>query len=564
MRKREGKKRIKGLFVKTVFAVLLFLITFFPSLSFAGTLSLSPSSGTHREGENFTVNLEVDSTIPVNTAGATLEFDRNLLRVNNISRDNSIFTMWPEEPTYSNTTGTISFGGGSPGGEFQGTGGRIISINFRVVGKGTADVSFSSGQLLYAGEDRLSSLSGGTYTLEEAQPEPDPTPDPTPPPQPTPTPDPEGPDAPQITSQTHPEEGEWYSEKEAVFSWEVPSGVDAIRLDVSQEEGTPGEVHEPPIEEKVVEELEEGTWYFLLQFREGGQWGEVASYQFGVDLTSPEPFRISIDNEEDPTNPRPVFHFSTEDQLSGIRNYEIVLNNELYDTVTPEEIEEGYTPSPLSPGNYYLQIEAFDMAGNSVSDATLFSIEPLLLEIEEFPEEIEQGEELSIRGRTVSGAEVTLYIEGGQEIREESLMADNQGDFNFRITLSGGEYLVWLEAEDERGALSGEMEKIALVVTPDRLILLISLALGLLILIGLIIILLLRRQIVKERKEESKENKNTIEVKREAYEILEKRIKDQIKELEEKVDLSRSESHLLKELKETLEVTQKARVEEEE
>ncbi|GAI35186.1 unnamed protein product, partial [marine sediment metagenome] len=36
------------------------------------------------------------------------------LEVLNISKENSIFTLWPEEPIFSNSAGEISFSGGTP------------------------------------------------------------------------------------------------------------------------------------------------------------------------------------------------------------------------------------------------------------------------------------------------------------------------------------------------------------------------------------------------------------------------------------------------------------------
>ena len=558
-------------------AELLIISLLLPSLSLAGTLRLSPDSGTYDVGESFTVDLVVDSDDPMNTAGATLTFDSDVISVADVSDANSMFSMWPEDPDYSNAAGTVTFGGGMPGDEFSGTGGEIISITFNAEDEGDATVSFSDGEVISAGADITSNLQDATYTFQDDAPEPDPEPEPEPEPDPTPDPEPEepeedpepevedGPSALAIESSTHPEEGEWYAESTPTFNWEVPENVDAVRLQVSSEETTPTVQYDPPIEERELEDLDDGIWYFMLQAREDGDWGEIATFEFRIDTTPPADFDLTVDQEEDATNPSPRLDFATTDEVSGIDEYEIRLNDELYDVVTPEDLDEEYRLSDLDPDDYYLQVEAFDMAGNSTSDSTLFSVEPLPLEINEFPTELEEGEELRIVGETIPEGTVYVHIEDGDEERVEELKADGIGRFEYREVLDGGEYRAWVQTEDERGAKSLASEAEIIEVAPDRLVMIVTTILVILILIGLIVVFLLHKQIKKEREEKLKEQeKDTIEVKREAYNVLENRIKEQIEHLEEKVDLSRSESQLLNELRESLKVSQEARAEDEE
>ncbi len=538
-----------------------------PHLVLAGTLRLSPSSGSHNVGSTFSVDLVMDSTQPANTAGATLSFDPGIIRVTNVSDGNSLFSMWPEDPEYSNSAGTISFGGGMPGDSFTGTGGNIISITFRAQSEGTAEVSFDSGQLIAAGSDVTDSLQGGSYTFTDTTPEPDPEPTPTPTPDPTPDPDPTDDSirALAVSSPTHPDSDSWYSNDSPEFVWDLPADIDSVRIQISREERTPSIVYDPAIESRTVEDLDDGVWHFTIQAGKDGSWGQIGRFTVRIDTTAPEPFDLRVDNEDDPTNPTPKMFFKTTDSVSGVAEYEIRLNDDLYDLIDGDDLDEYYRPSPIAPGDYYLTVAAIDYAGNKTTDSTLFSIDPLPLEVEDFPLELEDDEELRIVGETIPGGLVNIYIEDGEEEIVEQAKADGIGRFDFRKKLSRGTYRIRLQAEDERGALSLETERVTIEVSPDRLVMILSIVLAALILIGIFIIIFLRRQIDEEkRKKEEEQNKDTIEVKREAYNVLEERIKKQVEYLENKVDLSRSESKLLKDLQESLKVSQEARAEDDE
>ena len=552
-------------------AELLIISLLLPSLSLAGTLRLSPGSGTYDVGESFTVDLLVDSDEPMNTAGATISFDPGKITVSNISDNNSLFSMWPEDPEFSNDAGTISFGGGMPGDSFTGTGGEIISITFNAEGEGETSLDFTDGQIIAAGADITNNLQGASYSFEdsapepEPEPDPEPTPEPEPEPEPTPEPEEDGPTAPEVTSSTHPDQDEWYSHNSPELSWDLDDDVEAVRIQVSSQQRDPTVEYDPPIDSREVEDLDDGVWYFTLQAREDGSWGEIATFEFRIDTTPPADFDLNVDNEGDETNPTPIFNFETSDQVSGIDEYEIRLNDELYDVVEPEDFDGRYQPSSLSPGDYFLEVEAFDMARNSTSDSTLFSVEPLPLEVDEFPTQLEEGQELRITGETAPEATVYVHIDDGEEERVEEVQADGIGRFEYREVPDGGEYRMWIESADGREARSLTTEAEIIEVSPDRLVLILTIALVVLILVGLLVIFFLHRQIKKEQeKKKEEQEKDTIEVKREAYEVLESRIKEQIDNLEEKVDLSRSESQLLDELRESLKVYKEARAEDEE
>jgi hypothetical protein len=133
-----------------------------------GTLLLEPAAGSYPVNGVFSVKIKINSDgTTINAARATVSFPADLLSVQSISKLGSIFQLWPEEPTFSNSNGTIDFAGGIPAPGFNGAG-LIATINFKAKKAGTANPNIISGQILAAdgrGTDILSFLKGATYVL---------------------------------------------------------------------------------------------------------------------------------------------------------------------------------------------------------------------------------------------------------------------------------------------------------------------------------------------------------------------------------------------------------------
>ena len=344
----------------------------------AASLQLSPSSGSHEEGESFNVTVQANSGgQEVNAVSADISFDTNALSVVNVSQAGDVSGwMWPEEPSYSNSAGTVSFAGGSPG-SFSGTT-NIITISFRMESQGSTEVEFTDGGITSAeadsvGEDVLSSMSSATFTGEESAPEPEPEPEPDPDPAYDPADYMDPPDRPRVSSDTHPDSEQWYSTREAEFSWDVPDTVDRVRLGVSQEpDTTPSVEHEPPIDSRELDEEyidEDGVWYFHVQFGNAAGWGDITHYEFRVDTQEPEEFEVEkVDGEG---TPRPTIEFQTEDEISGVAEY--VINAEGVEEVVreAEDHEDAHYryifDQDLREGLVIITVTARDRAGNETT-----------------------------------------------------------------------------------------------------------------------------------------------------------------------------------------------------
>tara|TARA_B100000745_G_scaffold267132_1_gene192724 strand:+ start:1627 stop:3156 length:1530 start_codon:yes stop_codon:yes gene_type:complete len=365
---------VKYFSYKVALLALVFTVyTLSASIVFAGSLSLSPASGTYSVGQTFTVSVQADPAgQSINSSEATITFDSAALSVVSLSKG-SAFTLWTTEPTFSNTAGTISYGGGNPGPISSRS--TIITITFRAKAEGTGSVAFENASLLAAdgrGTDVLDSSPGGSYTITAgAQPEP------TPDPEPTPTPEPEEdtnaaiafgdpPRAPEIGSQAFLDPELWYDSTDGVFTWELPFDVSAVAAEIAtSSENEPSEVFDPPIEEFVVsdENLSDGVQYLSIQFENQVGWGAVTNRIIKIDTTAPKPFDIAVQAGTSQSS-FPLLVFEAEDETSGIELYKMVIADQEPIEITPGQAKLGYLLGKLEDGTYTVTVTARDMAGN--------------------------------------------------------------------------------------------------------------------------------------------------------------------------------------------------------
>jgi hypothetical protein len=133
------------------------------------------------------VRLQVTSTLQaVNAVSGTLAFPTDKLQVTSVSKSGSILTIWVQDPSFSNSQGTVDFEGVVPNPGFKGSSGTAVTVTFKVVGTGTANIRYSSGSILANdgyGTNILNTLVPASFTLTPkaaapavTQPEPEPNP----------------------------------------------------------------------------------------------------------------------------------------------------------------------------------------------------------------------------------------------------------------------------------------------------------------------------------------------------------------------------------------------------
>ncbi len=353
----------------SVFLSSIFCFLFSSNVVFAGeaVLSLSPSSGSYAVGKSFTARVAVNSggSPGVNAAEVALSFDKDIISITRVSKDGSIFSLWTAEPSFSNTKGTIVFGGGSPA-PYTGSSGSIVSITFQALKEGKANISFTSGSVLAAdglGTDILSKMNPANYTITPSVGGLTPTPTATP--KSTPIPAGSKPLAPRVTSVTHPDENKWYSNNNPEFSWDLPKDITGVSFSLDENlEADPGSLSDGIIKSKKFSGVGDGLWYFHIKFKNDYGWSRVVTRRALIDTASPRSFKIEV-QRKNAWDSQPFLLFNTVDEISGISYYEIKIGSGDAFPVSVEEVKANPYQMPIqAPGKHLVSIKAFDNAGN--------------------------------------------------------------------------------------------------------------------------------------------------------------------------------------------------------
>ncbi|MCX6759224.1 MAG: cohesin domain-containing protein [Candidatus Nealsonbacteria bacterium] len=156
-----------------LFSIFCFTSSILPGEAKAQSASfyLSPSKGNYRIGANFVVDVMVNAEkISLNAAQAKIFFPPDRLKVIDISKQNSIFSLWAQEPIFSNSEGEIYFVGGLPTPGFRGETGKVITIIFQAKSLGEAKIHFSE-EIIMAnapeGIDIFSFSQGGSFAFSQ-------------------------------------------------------------------------------------------------------------------------------------------------------------------------------------------------------------------------------------------------------------------------------------------------------------------------------------------------------------------------------------------------------------
>ena len=153
--------------------LLIFLLLFAVPVTFAqegASLFIEPQAGTFKVGSTFSVSVFINTSgKPVNAIEADLKFDHNKLQVVSLTTQTSLFKIWVEEPTYSNSQGTINLKGGVPSPGITTSKGKVVTITFRAKSTGSAPITFTDKSQLLAndglGTDILVAKTGANVEL---------------------------------------------------------------------------------------------------------------------------------------------------------------------------------------------------------------------------------------------------------------------------------------------------------------------------------------------------------------------------------------------------------------
>lgn len=355
---------------------MLFVCALYAPVTNAAELSISPGTGSYASGQSFTTTIQVNpQSKSVNAVEAQLSFDNTTLSVVSIAKTGSVFSLWTTEPTFSNSAGTLTFGGGSPT-PFT-TKSNLLTVTFKVLKEGEGKVSVASASVLAAdglGTDVYTGAVNASFTFTGA-----PTPTETPKPVETKKDDTpkettddatitfgDAPRAPEAGSTVFLDPEIWYATKLGIFTWDVPFDVDVLALDMStSSEFEPKTVYDPPIEQLSLNEevLTDGVQYLTMQYKNQVGWGAILHRKLLIDTLPPEQFTIDV-HAGNSASAFPLLTFDADDITSGIAKYEMTIAGGETIEVTPDEAKIGYLLKEMEDGTYTIKVVAFDFAGN--------------------------------------------------------------------------------------------------------------------------------------------------------------------------------------------------------
>lgn len=558
----------------TILLLSVFYFLFSPTSASAANLYFSPSSGSHAVGATFSVSVYVSSADQaMNAASGAISFPKDKLEVVSVSKSGSIFSLWVQEPSFSQSAGVINFEGIVLNPGFTGSGGKIMAVSFKAKSAGAAALNFSSGSALAndgQGTNILAGLGKAQFSLggEDA-----PVPET---PAPSDVPSVSGPpSAPRISSSIHPDSNKWYNNKNPQFSWTLPAGVTGVGIYFSQSPtSNPGSVSDGLFASKSYENVDDGIWYFHIKMKNSAGWGPIAHFKIQIDTNPPEQFAIKFIDGNKTENPRPTIIFDTTDSLSGIDYYKIKIGEGDFFSVASEIVKSSPHTLPLqNPGKRSILVQAFDKAGNYTTDAEEFEI--LAIEspkINDYPRELQSGEPLIVRGVTYPNSKVNIWLQRDKDDPESfTVESDQDGKFVFTADekLDDGIYKIWAEVVDTREAKSLPTEKIIILVAKSAIFRIgtwtVSFLSVVIPLVALIIALLVIlwygwRKFSALRKRLRKEVREAESALHKAFYLLKEDMQEQIKMLEKvrgRRQLTKEEEKIVKRLKRDLDGDEK-------
>lgn len=449
-------------------SLLVAVILTVPLGAQAASLYLTPDSTIRSVGEEFEVEVRMDTEDKdISAVEGSLSFEPDRFHVVDVSNEQSRLT-WFQEFEYSNETGDVTFGGGSSE-PISGQHINVATLKIEALKEGPARLRFSSGAAYASdstGQNVISSMSSGVYTItvpileqepriEYVAPE-------------------SSPEAPEVISFTHPYERRWYSQRDVFLSWDVEQDIMAVRTLLTKEESAiPTEHHEPPVAFLRYEGVEGGLWNFFIQKRNEHGWGEIGRYQVRIDTTKPGRFNVTKMDRDDPTDPVARFLFDAHDEGSGMSHYDIMVDNEEIDTFPADE-EQIYETPRMSPGDHTLVVQAFDDAGNYLTEVVNFTVRPLKSPtFSDYSPVLSSGSVMTLKGQAQPNSELYVWLEkdGGEEQRFTTT-SNEDGTFTFIAPreLDDGMYNIRAQAVDDRGAMSDFSHVATVAVQPPGII----------------------------------------------------------------------------------------------
>lgn len=328
--------------MKKYFFTILLLLLFSPLSVWGADIYFMPSTSEIINGQNFLVQVLVDSEQEVNAIDAEIFWNVDVLELTSVNQGGSIFDLWVKRPVIDQS-GSIRLLAGATQ-NFIGQGGKIVDLLFKVTG-GDSQASLSFGvdsKLLRAdGQGSLADLKLFEVNYDIlARPV----------------------NLPILTSASMSDENKWYSSKIFDVQWQGQPGFEYSYLLSQDPAQVPDEVPNDILFNIKYEGLDDGIYYFhLLAQTANGSWLPKVTRRVMIDTTIPETMVVEIVGKDIGFGVGQSLVFYSSDVMSGIDYYEL------------KEIEDDWIiiNSPYVYNSQFfsreVSLRAVDRAGNYIN-----------------------------------------------------------------------------------------------------------------------------------------------------------------------------------------------------
>ncbi len=568
----EEKRRLKfNSITKGLLSLTLFILVnvfFNINNASAATLYFSPRAGTYIVGKSFSVSINVSTVDSANAFEGTINFPEDKLQLTSLSKSGSIMSLWVQEPSFSNSVGTVRFEGVVLNPGYTGSSGKIITLNFKVKSAGEARLGFADGAVLAndgEGTNILTGAGAADFILSDAGE--------------APAPESGGgtsaPTAPKVSSPTHPDQNRWYSNSNPNFVWDLPSTIRAVSyLITASSASNPGTVADPLASSRAYSGIADGTSYFHIRFKNSSAWGPISHLKFQIDTVPPTRPKITFLSAL-PDDPSVRAWFEATDALSGVEYYEVIAGDSALVRINSGSISSStpYILPAQQPGKHLLLVKAYDFAGNYSEATAEFAVTTLEPPTIDKINDINESELLHINGATYPDSFVEIFLKDSlnNTIAKQSTKSNGFGFFTlvWPDSLSKGKYEILGTVTNDQDYKSKSSVPVKFAVKAAWLSLLISyiinflspLVLLLLLLFAILFLLLhLWRKLHDIRRKLRQTIKGTEEDVHKAFDSLRESVRKRIVFLEKvktKRELTIEEEKIMKQMRSDLDAVEK-------
>jgi len=310
------------------------------------------------------------------------------------------------------------------------------------------------------------------------------------------------PGAPVLNIPLYPEENLWYNSVSLfTTNWDLPLDISGVSTALNNNpNAVPPERSEGLFDAKTFGALEDGKWYLHVRFKNDIGWGTTTTHRtIAIDTQPPLGFDVQVLEGELTDHPAPTLQFTTSDALSGLKEYQIQINDGDFIRIPVADFSGSFTLPLQTPGEKRISVKAVDLAENSIEnhvDIEILPIDPptITFVTEELFSDEKQG--LTVQGTALPDTDVLLEVQNvlregrGEVVAKNTARSNEMGnwEFTFNQPFRNGQYIVSAQSRDARGALSLIVESPVVLVKAKPIIHIGALHLGK---VGALIVLLL-------------------------------------------------------------------------